>query len=112
MLNLGAKPCRRQVLAYGIGHGHGAVLAARASKRNSQVALAFTDVMGNEVDQQLGDPLQELNGLRKRLNVLGDLRVASGEMAELRDVVRVRQKAHIEDQIAIGRDSMAVSEAG
>jgi len=53
-------------------------LAACATKGDGQIALAFVDVMRQQVDEQIGDARDELAGLRKRADVLGDARIAAG----------------------------------
>src|ERR1022692_45713 len=88
------------------------MLASGAAKRYGQVAFSLPDIVRDQVHQQIGDSLNELDGLREGLNILGDLRMASGQVPELRDVVRVGQEADVEDQVAILWDAVAISKAG
>src|SRR5271169_6944495 len=76
-----------QASAHVLRNHHGAMLAARAAEGDRQVALAFPHIVRQEINQQLGDALDELFGLRKRTYVLRHLGVASGERAELGDEV-------------------------
>src|SRR5216684_2614463 len=69
------------------------MMAAGAPKRDRQIALALTDVVWNQIDQQFGDPIHKFDGLRKRSDVPRDIGMAAGELLELRDVVGV-QEAH------------------
>src|SRR5580692_5793963 len=78
---------------------HGTVPPARASQRNREIALPFTNVKGDQVRQQTFDPAQEFSRLRKRSDVARHLRIFPAEGPQLRHEVRVRQKSHIEDQI-------------
>ena len=49
--------------------------------------------------------------LRKRANVFGDPRIASGERPELGHEVRVGQEAHVEDQVGVLGNALTESEA-
>src|SRR5207253_2320789 len=72
----------------------------------------FPDVMRQQIDQQLGDAIDELHRLWERTDVAGDRRMPSGQVFEAGDVVWIGQKANVEDQIAVGRYTMTVAEAG
>src|ERR1035441_2873160 len=65
MRRLHAKSRLRQALANLIRDHHRTMMAAGAAERDSQIALAFADVMRHQVDQQLRDAVDELHGLRK-----------------------------------------------
>ena len=54
-----------QVLADFLGDHDGAVLASGTTERDSQVALAFVDVVRQQIDQQIRDARNELLRLRK-----------------------------------------------
>src|SRR5260370_41905611 len=88
------------------------MMAAGAPKRDRQIALALANVVWNQIDQQFGDPIHKFDGLRKRPDVPRDAGMAAGELLELRDVVRVRKKTHIENQIGVGGRPLAKSEPG
>src|SRR5579871_3187270 len=87
------------------------MLAPRASEGNGQVALALANVVGDKVDQEVGNPLNEFNRLWERLNVLRDLWMASRQVPELGNVVGIWKEADIEHQVAIGRNAVPVSKA-
>ena len=57
---LGFEPGLRQALAKLVGDHHAAMMAAGAAERNGEIALAFLDVVRQQVDQQIGDTLDEL----------------------------------------------------
>jgi len=48
-----------------LGNHHRAVMAASAAERDSEIALAFPNIVRQEVDQQVGDALDELRRLRE-----------------------------------------------
>ena len=87
-------------------------MAAGAAEGDGQIALAFADVVRQQIDQQLRDAVDEFDGLRKRPDVARHAGVAAGQLLELRNVVRVGQKADVEDQVAIGGHAVTVAEAG
>src|SRR5258708_22087753 len=88
------------------------MMAAGAPKRDRQIALALANVVWNQIDQQFGDPIHKFDGLRKGSDVPRDIGMAAGELLELRDVVRVRKKTHVENQIAVGGNPVAITETG
>ena len=68
--------------------------------------------MRQQIDQQLGDAVDEFDGLRKGPDVTGHAGVAAGEFLELGNVIWVGQEADIEYQVAVGRHAVTVAEAG
>src|SRR5260370_37698235 len=100
-----------KVLAVFFGYHAGAVLAAGTAEGDGQIALAFMDIVRQEVDEEIGDARNELAGLRERANIFRDAGIASRQGAKFRDKVRVRQEAHIEDQVGVLRNALAESEA-
>src|SRR5215467_13608585 len=72
---------------------HGAVLAARTTKSDRQVAFAFMNVVRKQIHQKIGDAGDKLLSLRERAYVFRDARVASGQRAELGDKMWIRKKA-------------------
>src|SRR5208282_6829283 len=66
--------CFQQSLADIFGNHHRAMLSARASEADGQVALALANVVRQQVDQQFRDAVDELLRLWKRPDVLGDSR--------------------------------------
>src|SRR5437764_4627365 len=89
-----------------------AVLPSGTPKCNSQVSFTFGDIVRQEVDQQIGNTGNELAGLWKRPDIPRHSGVLAGEVLEAGDVVRVGQKSYVEDQIAVGRHTIAEPEAG
>src|SRR5271157_4401138 len=67
--------------------------------------------MRQQVDQQFGYPFHELHRLRERPDVTGHARMKSVQWLEFRDVIRVWQEPHIENQVAVGRNAVAKAEA-
>src|SRR5450432_2785731 len=56
-------------------HHHRAMLSAGAAKRNSQITLAFADVVRDEISKQALDAPQKFSRLRERTNVAPDFRI-------------------------------------
>src|SRR6266498_2748882 len=83
-----------------------------ASEGYGQIALAFRDVVRQQINQQVGDALDELDSLRKRADVAGYGGMAPGVALELWNIVGIRKKADIEDQVAIRRHTVPVAETG
>src|ERR1019366_10156561 len=90
---------------------HRAVLSTGAAEADGQVAFALMNVVGQQVDQQVGNAADELLGLRERSYIFGDLRIASGERPGLRYAMRIGEKAHIEHQVGIVGHSVFETEA-
>src|SRR5579859_7536374 len=84
---------------------------ARTPKRNGQIAFALSDVMRNEIGQKGLDAAKEFTRLRKRPDVACHFRVLPRKLTQSRNKVRVGQKTHIENQVGIGRQSIAIAEA-
>jgi len=100
-----------QVFAHIFGNHDGAMLSARTAEGDRQVALALVDVMGKEVDEQVGDTRDEFAGLGKRSDVLGDTGMSTGEGPEFGDEVGIGQEADIEYEIGVLGHSLAEAEA-
>ena len=103
---------RCEPLRQPLGHRHRAVAAAGAAQRDGQVGLAFAAVVRQQaVEQrgQLGEKRRE-SGIG-RDEAIHDL-VAPGERAQVRLVMRVLQEAHIEHQVGLARQPVAVGEGG
>ena len=103
--------CLVQPLSHFFCHHHRTVLAASAAKRNRQITLAFVNIVRQQINQQLGNAGNEFLRLRKRPDVFSHARIASTERPEFRYKMRIRQKAHIENQIGVLGYSLAKSEA-
>src|SRR6476469_9881733 len=88
---------------------HGSVAPSGASNRDGQAA-AFVGVERQQEIDQTEEALQE----RSRIWVGGDVRaygrVLAGQRFELGLVVRVAQKAHVKEQIDVGRKAVLESE--
>src|SRR5579864_9561907 len=100
-----------QELADVFGNHDGAVLSSSAAKSNRQITLAFVDVVGDQIDEQVGDARDEFTSLGKRPNVASDARIPAGERPELGNEVRVGEEANVEDQVGIFGNSFAETEA-
>src|SRR6266568_4225395 len=86
------------------------MLPPRAAESDGQIALALANVMRNEIGKKAFDPAQEFTRLRKRTNVLADLRVRAIALTQSRNEMRVGKKAHVKDEVRIRRNAIAIAE--
>src|SRR5579872_2130576 len=109
---LNAIPGLGQALAKLVGDHHAAMVSAGAAEGNSEIALPFLNVMRQEVDQEIGNTLDELLGLRERPDVARYAGVLPAEFLERGNVVGVGQETNIEHQVAIRGNSVPIPETG
>src|SRR5579884_3625186 len=83
-----------------------------APERNREVALALADVVRQQVNQQRGNSFDEFARLREGSYVPGHFRMLTRVLLELRNVIRIREESNIEDEIAVRRHAISVTEAG
>src|ERR1017187_2040454 len=88
-----------------------AMAPAGASQGNCEITLTLPNVMRDQIRQQALDATEKFSRLRERTNVSRDPRIFAAEWPEARDEMRIRQKPHVENQIRIGRNAVAESEA-
>src|SRR5579872_6434234 len=88
------------------------MMPSRAAERDRQIALAFANVVRKQVHEKIGNPIDEFHRLRKGTDVARHGRMAAGQLLETGDVVRVGKKSHVEYEVGIRRDAMAIAEAG
>ena len=93
-----------------MGHHDASVMTAGAAEGDRQIALALADVVRQQIDEQFRNALQKLLSLRKASDVAGHIAVLSGELLELWNIVRIRQEADVEHQIAVGGHTVAIAE--
>src|SRR6478736_587164 len=86
-----------EVLTDIFGNHHRPMLASGTAEGDGQIALAFVNIMRQQVDQQVGDAGNKFLRLRERANVFGDAGMAPSQRAKLGYEVRVGEKADIED---------------
>src|SRR6266851_3249881 len=99
-----------QVSADVSGNNDRTMLSPSATETNGQVALAFMDVVRQQVNQQIGDALDEFLGLGERADILRHARVASCQRAKLWHKVRVGQEPHVKDEVGILGHAMTKAE--
>src|SRR6266403_2953762 len=87
-------------------------MAARAAECDGEIALPFPNIVRQKIDQQVGNPLDELSCLRERADITRDLRIAAGQLLESRDVVGIGKEPDVEHQVAIGGYTVPVAKAG
>src|ERR1700685_140617 len=87
------------------------MLTAGTAKGDREIALAFVNVMRQQINQQFRDSLNEFLGLRKRTDIFRHFWIAAGQRTKFRHEMRVGQKAHIENEVRIFGNSMAEAEA-
>src|SRR5579872_5641200 len=75
-------PCLPKALTNIFGDHHRAMLPAGAAERDREIAFSFPNIVRQQVNQQLRNPLDELARLRKRANVFCDLRITASKRPE------------------------------
>src|SRR5437870_3698862 len=88
------------------------MMAAGASESYRQIALALANVVRDQINQQFGNPIHKFDALRKRPDVTGHAGMTAGEFFELRNVVGIWKKAHVENEVAVGGHAVAIAETG
>src|SRR2546429_5486355 len=88
-----------------------AVPATRAADRDREVALSFRPIVRNEERQQRLEALEELLRALPLQDPARHARVGSGMRFQSLDEVGIRQEAHVEDEVARGRNAVTVTEA-
>src|SRR5258706_4013395 len=96
---------------YGFAEHCGPMFAAWSSDRNSEIALAFLNVMRNQIGEQAFDAFKELAGLRERTNVTANFRIFAGEAPQPGNRMRIGKKADVENQICVGGHAVAIAKA-
>src|SRR6516164_10925570 len=84
--------------------------ASSAADGDRQIGLSFLLVPREQRLQQLPHPGEKRRKMRVALDMGCNGRVAPGKLFELRDVVRVVEKAHVESQIGISRYTVSIRE--
>ena len=100
-----------KVLADFFGDHHGAMLSTGASESDRKITFSFVDVMRQQIDEKIGNARDELSGLGKGTDIFGDLRIAARQRTKLGNEVRIGEKANIENEIGVFRNSLAKPEA-
>src|SRR5690349_6598149 len=100
-----------ETLAELAGDHHAAMMPAGAAERDGQIALAFLDIVRQQIDQQGGDALDEFLSLGERPDIARYAGILSAEFLKRRNVVGIRQEADVEHQVAVGWKPMAEPKA-
>src|SRR6476646_8626932 len=90
-----------QQLLYFFRNKHGAVLASGTAKSDGQIALAFTYIVRQQINQERRNAVDELLRLGKRTDILRHLRMTSRIGPKRRNEMWIRQETHIKQQISI-----------
>ena len=94
-----------------LGNHDGAVLASGAAESDRQVTLSFVNVVRQQEKQIRNGARDELPGLGKRTDIFRDTGIPPRERSELRDEMRIRQKAHIGHHVGVLWKALPESEA-
>ncbi len=86
--------------------------AAGAADRDCKIGLAADLVTRQQRAQQAPQPVEEWREIDVSLDVRGNRRVVSGQRPEIVNIIRIVEKAHIEDQIGIARHAVTISKRG
>src|SRR5579864_2544715 len=92
------------------GNHDGTVLSTGATEGDSQIALAFVDVVRQQINEKIGNARDEFPGLRERANVLGEAGIGPRKRPEFGHKVWVRQEAHVKNQVGVLGDTLTESE--
>src|SRR5579872_1167099 len=87
------------------------MLPAGAAETYCEIAFALVNVMGQKVNEQIGNAADEFLGLRKGTNVFSNAGIASGERTKFGNKVRIGQEADVEDEVRFFGNSVAIAEA-
>src|SRR5579863_4597339 len=86
--------------------------SAGASDGDRQIGFAFLFVARQQRAEPAPQPVEKRPQAGVSLDMGGDGGIEAGEPAQLRDVMRILEKAHVEDQIRLARYAVAVGERG
>ncbi len=100
-----------QPLSHVFGNHHRAVLSTGASKTDRQIALAFMHVVRQQVDQQIGNAVDEFLGLREGPYVPCNLRIAPGERTKRGHEMRIGQESNVKYQVGVVRNAVLKTKA-
>src|SRR4051794_25252914 len=67
--------------------------------------------MRDQIDKEIGDAVHEFRGLWERADVARHARMPAAQLLELRDVIRIGKKAHVEHEITVRRYAVAEAKA-
>src|SRR5437870_12920634 len=95
----------RQSLADLLGQRDRAVTPTGASNRHGQVTLPLANVMREEIKEQVHEPRDEFLRLREARHEAANGSVPAGLALELRNVVGIGEKAHVENQVCVWRNA-------
>ena len=93
-----------------LADGHGAMCAAGAAHGDHQPPLSLALIQRQKVIDQLVQVPQKLAGFLLAEHVIANRRFQTGVGADILDIIRVGQEAHVEHQIAFARDAALIAE--
>src|SRR5580698_1651547 len=111
MHDLGRKTVLRQRFLYLLPEHDRAMLSAGAADGDRQIALAFGNVMRNQIGEQSFDATEKFASLRKRADVLLDFGIFASVAAQARNKVGIGKEAYIENQVRVRRNAIFVAKA-
>src|SRR5277367_4643391 len=83
---------------------------AGAAQGHCQITLPFPNVMRNQIRKQALNAAQKFTRLRKRTNVARDAWILAAEGTQPRNEMRIREEAHVKDEIGIRRNPVSKAE--
>src|ERR1700733_12262169 len=86
------------------------MLATGAAKGYRKVALSLLDVMGQQEEQQLRNPVEKLGGLGELADVFRHPRMAAGQVSKFGHEMRIGQKPDVKHQVGFQRDPVLIAE--
>src|SRR6266436_192755 len=109
---LGTPPGCAQPCSQPLGDVDRAVAPAGAADADCQIGLAFRLVARQQRVQQPPQPGKEELAIGVLFDMRGNRRIAPGQLPQRGNIVRIIEKAHVEDQIGIARDAAAIGKRG
>ena len=89
---------------------HGTMFAARAADADNNLAFAFLAIMRDKKLQHIEQFRQERLRFRPFHHIIVNIRILARIRPQMLDIMRIRQKANIKDQISIDRNPIFKSE--
>src|SRR5580658_68067 len=87
------------------------MLAPGAPKGHRQVALSLLDIVGQQEEQQLGDPVKKLSRLGEFADVFCHFGMTPGQVPELWHEMRIGQEPNVENQVRLQGYPVLVTKA-
>ena len=92
-------------------HHYRAVMPTGAAKGDCKITFPLPHIMRNQEIEKIRDAFYEFFRLRKRPDIFGNRSLFTCQQFEFWNVIWIWQKAHVEHEISVRWNTVAVSEA-